>query len=72
MPSSPTAPRRTCASRCRSTRSVNADAAGVSTYFYGTEAHGVASSVGERFAGLVQREIVARTDLGNLRSHAKT
>jgi N-acetylmuramoyl-L-alanine amidase len=50
----------------------NADAAGVSTYFYGSEAHGVASSVGERFAGLVQREIVARTDLGDLRSHAKT
>ena len=50
----------------------NADAAGVSTYFYGSEAHGVASSVGERFAGLVQREIVARTDLADLRSHAKT
>ena len=52
--------------------SENPDAAGVSTYFYGSEAHGVASSVGERFAGLVQREIVARTDLGDLRSHAKT
>ncbi len=52
--------------------SVNPDAAGVSTYFYGSEAHGVVSSVGERFAGLVQREIVARTDLGDLRSHAKT
>jgi N-acetylmuramoyl-L-alanine amidase len=52
--------------------SENADACGVSTYYYGSEAHGVASSVGERFAGLVQREIVARTDLGNLRSHAKT
>ena len=50
----------------------NADAAGVSTYFYGSETQGVASSVGERFAGLVQREIVARTDLGDLRSHAKT
>jgi N-acetylmuramoyl-L-alanine amidase len=50
----------------------SADAAGVSTYFYGSEAHGVASSVGERFAGLVQREIVARTDLADLRSHAKT
>jgi N-acetylmuramoyl-L-alanine amidase len=50
----------------------NPDAAGVSTYFYGSEAHGIASSVGERFAGLVQREIVARTDLGDLRSHAKT
>ena len=52
--------------------SSNVDAAGVSTYFYGSEAHGVVSSVGERFAGLVQREIVARTDLGDLRSHAKT
>ena len=52
--------------------SENPDAAGVSTYFYGSEVHGVASSAGERFAGLVQREIVARTDLGNLRSHAKT
>lgn len=52
--------------------SENPDAAGISTYFYGSEAHGVTSSVGERFAGLVQREIVARTDLGDLRSHAKT
>jgi N-acetylmuramoyl-L-alanine amidase len=52
--------------------SENVDAAGVSTYFYGSEAHGVTSSVGERFAGLVQREIVARTDLSDLRSHAKT
>lgn len=50
----------------------NPDAAGVATYFYGSEAHGVVSSVGERFAGLVQREIVARTALGDLRSHAKT
>jgi N-acetylmuramoyl-L-alanine amidase len=50
----------------------NPDAAGVSTYFYGSEAHGVRSAVGERFAGLVQREIVARTDLADLRSHAKT
>jgi len=50
----------------------NTEASGVSTYFYGSEAHGVASSAGERFAGLVQREIVARTDLANLRSHAKT
>jgi N-acetylmuramoyl-L-alanine amidase len=52
--------------------SENPDAAGVSTYYYGSEAHGVVSSVGERFAGLVQREIVARTDLADLRSHTKT
>src|SRR4029077_7901090 len=50
----------------------NTDAAGVSTYYYGSEAHGVTSSAGERFAGLLQREIVARTDLSDLRSHAKT
>lgn len=51
--------------------SANPDAAGVSTYFFGLDAHGVRSSAGERFAGLVQREIVARTDLADLRSHAK-
>jgi len=50
----------------------NADASGVSTYFFGIDSHGVRSSVGERFAGLVQREIVARTDLTDLRSHPKT
>jgi N-acetylmuramoyl-L-alanine amidase len=47
-------------------------ASGVATYFYGLDAHGVRSTVGERFASLVQREIVARTDLVDLRSHAKT
>jgi N-acetylmuramoyl-L-alanine amidase len=52
--------------------SENPGASGVSTYFFGLDSHGVRSSVGERFAGLVQREIVARTDLADLRSHAKT
>lgn len=52
--------------------SPNADASGVATYFYGRDAHGVRSTAGERFAGLVQREIVARTDLVDLRTHAKT
>jgi len=51
--------------------SSNIDAAGVSTYFFGLDSHGAWSSAGERFAGLVQREIVARTDLVDLRSHAK-
>ena len=50
----------------------NPDAHGVSTYFYGSDAHGVHSIVGERFASLVQREICARTDLTNCRTHAKT
>lgn len=52
--------------------SENPDEAGVSSFYYGSDAHGVSSSAGERFAGLVQREIVARTDLGDLRSHPKT
>lgn len=45
---------------------------GVATFFYGSEAHGVHSVVGERFASLVQREICARTDLLNCRTHAKS
>lgn len=50
----------------------NAEACGVSTYFFGLEPQGAWSSAGERFAGLVQREIVARTDLVDLRTHAKS
>lgn len=45
---------------------------GVSTYYYGSQAHGIHSVVGERFASLVQREICARTDLLNCRTHPKT
>lgn len=47
-------------------------ARGVATFFYGSDAHGIHSVVGERFASLVQREIVARTDLLNCRTHSKT
>jgi N-acetylmuramoyl-L-alanine amidase len=50
----------------------NPDACGVSTYFYGLDSRGIRSAAGERFASLVQREIVARTDLVDLRSHSKT
>jgi N-acetylmuramoyl-L-alanine amidase len=50
----------------------NPGACGVATYYYGLDAHGVRSTAGERFASLVQREIVARTDLVDLRSHTKT
>ena len=50
----------------------NGAARGAATYFYGSQAHGVHSIVGERFASLVQREICARTDLVNCRTHAKT
>ena len=52
-------------------RYVNELAHGAATYFYGSDAHGVHSIVGERFASLVQREICARTDLVNCRTHAK-
>ena len=48
------------------------DPCGVSTYFFGDANHATWSSVGERLAGLVQREIVARSDLVDLRSHPKT
>jgi len=51
--------------------SANPDACGVATYFFGTGDKETWSSTGERFAGLVQREIVARTDLVDLRCHAK-
>jgi N-acetylmuramoyl-L-alanine amidase len=50
----------------------NPSAHGVATYFYGSQAHGVHSIVGERFASLIQREICARTDLLNARTHAKS
>ena len=50
----------------------NSSARGVATFFYGNDQHGVHSIVGERFASLVQREICARTDFLNCRTHAKT
>ncbi|WP_406039501.1 N-acetylmuramoyl-L-alanine amidase [Micromonospora sp. NBC_00898] len=49
----------------------NPAANGVATYHYGTD-NGVTSATGERLAGLVQREIVARTGLRDCRTHAKT
>jgi N-acetylmuramoyl-L-alanine amidase len=52
--------------------STSPDACGVSTYFFGDANQDTWSSVGERFAGLVQREIVARSDLVDLRWHPKT
>ena len=48
----------------------NPMANGVATYHYGSE--NSTSTVGERLAGLVQREILARTDLRDCRTHAKT
>jgi N-acetylmuramoyl-L-alanine amidase len=50
----------------------NRMAAGCSTYYFGNDGTGHRSTVGERFADLVQREVCARTDLVDLRSHPKT
>ena len=51
--------------------STDSRAHGVATYYFGAQLNGH-SAAGERFAGLVQREIVARTDLRDCRTHAKT
>jgi N-acetylmuramoyl-L-alanine amidase len=50
----------------------NEKASGVATYYYGRDDKGIHSVVGERFANLIQREICARTDLLNCRTHAKS
>jgi N-acetylmuramoyl-L-alanine amidase len=50
----------------------NRIAAGCSTYYFGNDRIGHHSSVGQRFADLVQREICARTDLVDLRTHPMT
>lgn len=52
--------------------SANPDACGVATYYFGSDDHEIRSSTGEKFASLIQREIVARTDLVDLRCHAKS
>ncbi|QSB14816.1 N-acetylmuramoyl-L-alanine amidase [Natronosporangium hydrolyticum] len=49
----------------------NQAAGGVAAYHYGAQG-GVTSTVGERLAGLVQREIVARTGLRDCHTHAKS
>jgi N-acetylmuramoyl-L-alanine amidase len=49
----------------------NPEADGVATYHYGSQ-NGVSSTVGERLARLVQREIVVRTGMRDCRTHAKT
>jgi N-acetylmuramoyl-L-alanine amidase len=50
----------------------SSDASGVSTYFFGDADRETWSAAGERLAGLVQREIVARTGQVDLRTHPKT
>ena len=49
----------------------NPEADGVATYHYGSQ-NGVSSTVGERLARLVQREIVVRAGMRDCRTHAKT
>lgn len=46
-------------------------ARGVASYYYGTGS-GASSTVGEQFANLARREVVARTGLLDLGSHPKT
>lgn len=48
------------------------DASGVATFFYGRDRDTSWSAVGEHLADLVLREIVARTDLANCRSHGRS
>ena len=50
----------------------NPDASGVATFYYGNDTLGGSSPFGEKFAGLVQREILARTELRDCRIHGKT
>jgi len=49
----------------------NGEGQGVATFYWGRPG-GQSSAVGERLAGLVQREIVARTDLVDCRSHPRS
>jgi N-acetylmuramoyl-L-alanine amidase len=45
---------------------------GVATYYFGATGGNMGSVLGERFAALVQDELVSRTGLLDCRSHAKT
>jgi N-acetylmuramoyl-L-alanine amidase len=50
----------------------NERAEGVASFYFGNEVQGIKSVIGERFATLVQREISARTEMLNCRTHAKS
>jgi N-acetylmuramoyl-L-alanine amidase len=54
------------------TRHANPAASGVASYYYGSDEFAHYSTVGEKLADLVQREICARTDLVDCRVHART
>lgn len=51
--------------------SADPDAGGLSTYYYGIDAHDIRSTAGQRFAGLVHREILARTPFTDGGCHAR-
>ena len=46
--------------------------AGCATFYFGDAVAGTGSSLGQRFAQMVQEEICLRTDLTDCRTHAKT
>ncbi|MFC5907501.1 N-acetylmuramoyl-L-alanine amidase [Streptacidiphilus monticola] len=50
----------------------NPAASGVASYYFGDDSRGRWSHTGKQFAGLVQRELVARCGMGDNRSHART
>ncbi len=47
-------------------------AAGCATYYFGDPVAGYGSALGARMAEMLQNEVCARTDLTDLRTHAKT
>ncbi|EGD54548.1 N-acetylmuramoyl-L-alanine amidase [Gordonia neofelifaecis] len=49
----------------------NEKASGLATFYFGNT-HGSYSTIGRNLAGYIQREIVARTDLLDCRTHART
>jgi N-acetylmuramoyl-L-alanine amidase len=50
----------------------NGAATGVASFYWGDERFGTRSPVGAQLAGLVQREVLARTDLVDCRTHPRT
>ncbi|CAM3601991.1 N-acetylmuramoyl-L-alanine amidase [Kibdelosporangium persicum] len=52
-------------------RNSSPHASGLATFYFGTARHNT-STLGEALAGLIQRELTARTGMFNCRTHAKT
>lgn len=55
----------------RADRYPNERASGLATFYFGSIV-GNSSILGQQLSGLIQREIVARTPLGDCRTHART